>query len=73
MDELPEVPTVSISQVVNVGVVLKRRLEVAAREQGADATYLARKILREQLRAERALWPKGEHGERPRAQGEHEQ
>jgi hypothetical protein len=36
---------------VNIGVELKRELEVAAHEENAEATWLARKILREWLAA----------------------
>jgi hypothetical protein len=40
---------------------LKRALEEAARAEGCDATYLARRLLREQLGVqERSLWPKSE-------------
>ena len=61
MDELPEVPAVTISQTIRVGYTLRRELEQAARAQGGDATWLARKILREQLGVDRSLWPSGEH------------
>jgi hypothetical protein len=39
----------SVTQSLNVGVDLRRKLELVAREQGADATYLGRRILREYL------------------------
>jgi len=55
-----EVPAVTLNQVVRVGFTLKRELERVAREQGGDATWLARKILREQLGVDRSLWPSGE-------------
>jgi hypothetical protein len=58
MDDLPDLPAVAINQTVRVGFTLKRELERAARELGGDATWLARKILREQLDVQgRALWP----------------
>jgi hypothetical protein len=50
-------PVVAINQVVRVGFTLKRELELAARAEGCDATFLARKILREQLDVSRSLWP----------------
>jgi hypothetical protein len=46
---------VSISQIINVGVELKAELERAAREENGDATWLARKILREWLAARAPL------------------
>jgi hypothetical protein len=42
-------PFVSIGQVVNIGADLKRELQFAAQEENSDATWLARKILREWL------------------------
>jgi hypothetical protein len=42
---------VSIGQVVNIGADLKRELELAAREQNADAAWLAKRVLREWLAA----------------------
>ncbi|HEV8102806.1 MAG TPA: hypothetical protein VGP69_03615 [Gaiellaceae bacterium] len=61
MEEPMEVPAVSLNQTVRVGFTLKRALEEAARAEGCDATYLARRLLREQLGVqERSLWPKSE-------------
>lgn len=58
-DPMEGPPSVTLSQSVRVGVVLKRRLEEVARAQGADSGWLARKLLREGLGVtERALWPK---------------
>jgi hypothetical protein len=37
----------SVGQAVNIGRELRQRLEAVAREQGADGTYLGRKVLRE--------------------------
>jgi predicted transcriptional regulator len=39
----------SLNRTVTVGVDLRRRLEALARPQGADASYLARTILRRYL------------------------
>jgi hypothetical protein len=41
----------SIARVVVVGGVLRRRLEEPARVEGADADYLARRVLRDHLDA----------------------
>jgi predicted DNA-binding protein len=37
----------SAGQAINVGRELRQRLEAVAREQGADGTYLGRRIVRE--------------------------
>jgi hypothetical protein len=41
----------SLSRVVVVGILLKRRLEEAGQAQGADADYVARQIIRDALDA----------------------
>jgi hypothetical protein len=45
----------SVTQSLNVGVDLRRKLELVAREQGTDGTYLGRKVLREYVEREEAL------------------
>jgi len=47
--EEPVVYARSLKGIVSVGAVLKSRLEEAARLQGADASYLARVVLRDYL------------------------
>ncbi len=44
-----EPPPVTISQIVNIGSELKRELELLARQENGDATWLARRILRDWL------------------------
>jgi hypothetical protein len=51
---------VSSTQVVNVGVELRRELERVAREEGRDVTSLARAVLRDYLRGRRATRTKEE-------------
>jgi hypothetical protein len=41
----------SLSQVVNLGYDLRERLDKLAREEGRDATSLARRVLREYVEA----------------------
>jgi hypothetical protein len=47
----PDESLVHVGEVVRIGAELKHELEFAAREESADATWLARKILREWLAA----------------------
>jgi hypothetical protein len=42
---------VTIGEVIKIGAELKGELELAAREQNADAAWLAKRILREWLAA----------------------
>jgi hypothetical protein len=46
---MEDLPPVHIKGTVTVGAAIKQRLEEAARVEGADASYLARRILREHL------------------------
>jgi predicted transcriptional regulator len=50
MEEQPIIRT-SITRTVVVGPELRNRLEAVARTQGADASYLARTVLRRYLDA----------------------
>jgi predicted transcriptional regulator len=51
----------SLNRTVVVGVELRRRLEEVARAEGADASYLARRVLRAHLDVHEG--PSGVEGE----------
>jgi hypothetical protein len=53
MNAIARTVGVTIGEVINVGRELKAELEIAARKENGDATWLARKIIREWL-ADRA-------------------
>jgi hypothetical protein len=54
MNAIARTVGVTIGEIINVGRELKAELEIAARKENGDATWLARRILHEWLAARAA-------------------